>query len=71
MLCFVVSATMFDRPDSSLTRMRRSLPTRSRVDVLVAGRDPATPLTCMPPLWANALVPTNGWLARKFMLTIS
>ena len=29
---------MFDRPDSSLTRIRRSLPTRSGRDVLVAGR---------------------------------
>ena len=34
----VVRATMFDRPDSSLTRIRRSLPTGSGVDVLVAGR---------------------------------
>ena len=30
-----------------------------------------TACTCMPPLWANALGPTNGWLVRKCMLAIS
>ena len=28
----------------------------------------ATACVCMPPLWAKALVPTNGWPERKFML---
>ena len=41
---------MFDLPDSSLTRTRRSLPTRRRVDVLVAAGVLADAVDVHPPL---------------------
>jgi hypothetical protein len=38
---------------------------RFRIDVLVAVWRPGDGVTCMPPLWAKALLPTNGWLFRE------
>ncbi len=49
MLCLVASAMMFDRPDSSLTSTRRSLPTDSGVDVLVTVRHTVDGMHVHPP----------------------
>ena len=71
MLCFVGQGDDV-RPARQLADQDAALVAdRLGVDVFVAGVPRATPLTCMPPLWAKALLPTNGWSARKFMLTIS
>ena len=47
---------MFDRPDNSLTRIRRELPTASGAMCSYDSAAFATAWTCMPPLCAKALV---------------
>ena len=64
-------AAMFDRPDSSLTRTRRELPTKSGLMCSYDFVDLAIAWTCMPPLWANALAPTYGCPGRYDMFAVS
>ena len=68
---FAVFVRMVDCPDSSETRIRRSLPTNSGVMCSYVAGSFATACVCIPPLWANALKPTNGCPLRKFMFASS
>ncbi len=58
-------------PDSSLTSTLRLLPTLSGETCSYVAASFCTAWTCIPPLWANALMPTNGWPGRKFMFATS
>ncbi len=59
-LCRAVKAAIFDAARQFAHQNPAFIAHQLRIDVLVTGRIPGNPLTCMPPLWAKALLPTNG-----------
>ena len=58
--CFPAFVAMFDTPLNSLTRIFREFPTVSGETCSYVDTSFCTACTCIPPLCANALVPTYG-----------
>ncbi len=71
MWCFSARAMMFDRPESSLTSTRRSLPTALRVDVLVARRGPGDAADVHPALVGERAAAHERLPRGQFMFTVS